>query len=280
MTTARSSGRAAGAAVDRLARLEEEREFLLRSLDDLEREHQAGELDDDEYTALRDDYTVRAADVLRAIDDGRGALPVRRPVRWGRVVAVVGVVALVAVVAGVLLASASGSRLDGTITGDIDRSRRETVFEGELAVDRGEYDTAVDLMEGLLESDPDDVDALVVRGEALLRSGRSVDALTDLDRVLTLDDDHPRATFLKGAVLVQLPAPELQDQGVALLDRAVDLAPQDWQAWLERGTAYDRLRDDPDEAIRSFERALALGLPDDVATAVEQAIAGLRDRAG
>lgn len=269
-----------GSALDGLARLEEERDFLLRSLDDLERERATGELDDDEYAALRDDYTRRAAEVLRAIDAGRSALPTRRPVRWGLVAGVLGGVALVAAIAGVLLASAAGSRLDGTITGDIDRSRRDTVLQGQLAVGRGQFDAAVELMDELLASDPDDVDALVVRGEALLRSGSPVDALEAVDRVLVLDDDHPRATFLKGAVLVQLPAPELQDQGIDLLDRAVELAPQDWQAWLERGTAYDRLRDDPAEAIRSFRRALDLGPPAEVVAVVEQAIAGLRERAG
>lgn len=267
-----------GAAVEHLARLEEEREFLLRSIDDLEREHGTGDLGDDEFRALRDDYTARAAAVLRAIDDGRSSLPSRRPVRWRVVAAVVGGVAIVAVLAGALLANASGSRLDGTITGDIDRSRRDTVLEGQLAVGRGEHDAAVELMDELLATDPDDVDALVVRGEALLRSGRSVDALETVERVLALDDDHPRAIFLKGAVLVQLPAPDLRDEGLDLLDRAVDLAPQDWQAWLERGAAYDQLRGDPAEAIRSFERALALKPPSDVADAIDQAITQLEER--
>lgn len=63
---------------DRLAELEEERDFLLRSLSDLDREHDAGDVDDADYQSLRDDYTARAAGVLRAIEDGRAALPRRR----------------------------------------------------------------------------------------------------------------------------------------------------------------------------------------------------------
>ena len=55
-----------GAHLDRLAELEEERRFLLRSLDDLEREHEAGDVDDRDYETLQDGYTVRAAAVLRA----------------------------------------------------------------------------------------------------------------------------------------------------------------------------------------------------------------------
>ena len=40
---------------------EETTEFLLQSLRDLEREREAGDIDDDDYRALHDDYTVRAA---------------------------------------------------------------------------------------------------------------------------------------------------------------------------------------------------------------------------
>ena len=50
------------------APLEEQRDFLLRSLDDLEREHDAGDIDETDYLALRDDYTVRAAAVLRSLE--------------------------------------------------------------------------------------------------------------------------------------------------------------------------------------------------------------------
>ena len=53
--------------------LEEEREFLLRSLDDLEREHDAGDIDEADYHTLKDDYTRRAVTVLRAIEAGRAS---------------------------------------------------------------------------------------------------------------------------------------------------------------------------------------------------------------
>ncbi len=63
-----------GERLDRLAELEEERRYLLRSLKDLEREREAGDVDEDDYRTLKDGYTVRAASVLRQIDDGRRAL--------------------------------------------------------------------------------------------------------------------------------------------------------------------------------------------------------------
>jgi hypothetical protein len=50
--------------------LEEERDFCLRSLRDLEAELAAGDLDQADYDVLRDSYMVRAAAVLRKLDGG------------------------------------------------------------------------------------------------------------------------------------------------------------------------------------------------------------------
>jgi hypothetical protein len=100
---------------DRLAQLEEERRFLLRSLTDLERELEAGDVDRDDYEVLRDGYTARAAAVMRSIDDGRAAMPAKRRTSR-RVVAawVVGVVAL-ASLSGLAVARSSGQRLEGQV---------------------------------------------------------------------------------------------------------------------------------------------------------------------
>ena len=55
--------------------LERERDFLLKSLDDLETERAAGNIDDASYTELHDDYTARAAAAIRALRDGVDARP-------------------------------------------------------------------------------------------------------------------------------------------------------------------------------------------------------------
>jgi tetratricopeptide (TPR) repeat protein len=99
---------------DELAGLEEQRDFLLRSLADLDREHDAGDLEDEDYQTLKDDYTARAADVLRAIDEQRAAFDAARtPRSFGRTFAWVAGVALFAVVSGVAVAGALGARKAG-----------------------------------------------------------------------------------------------------------------------------------------------------------------------
>ena len=109
---------------DRLAELEEERAFLLRSLDDLDREHDAGDIDEADYDTLRDGYTARAAAVLRAIESraGGAAAEAARATGAGSACGRA-VVVVVAVAAGVLVAWASGDRLPGdSSSGDIAQS--------------------------------------------------------------------------------------------------------------------------------------------------------------
>ena len=50
--------------------LEDERDFLMQSLDDLELERESGGIDDESYHELHDDYTARAAAMIRALRDG------------------------------------------------------------------------------------------------------------------------------------------------------------------------------------------------------------------
>src|SRR5437868_2380987 len=54
---------------DGMSDLLEERDFLLRSLRDLEAERAAGDIEENDYRELKDDYTARAAAVIRALDE-------------------------------------------------------------------------------------------------------------------------------------------------------------------------------------------------------------------
>ena len=103
-----------------LDELVEERDFLLRSLDDLERERAAGDLDEADYTARCVTGTrsgrPRCCGPSRTIV--RWPAPVTRGTRRRAVIAVA-VVAL-ALAVGLAVAAAAGSRLPGqTVTGDV-----------------------------------------------------------------------------------------------------------------------------------------------------------------
>lgn len=98
--------------------LEAEREFLLQSLDDLERERTEGGIDADTYERLHSDYTARTAQVLRSLREGNDRRPKKPAVPAGRR-ALLGVGAVVfATGAAFSLAKASGQRgANGTISG-------------------------------------------------------------------------------------------------------------------------------------------------------------------
>ena len=108
---------------DELARLEEERNFLLDSLRDIERERNAGDIDDADYATLKAGYTQRAAEVLKAIEAGQSVIKNRAPKSRSRRIVVSFAVVVLACVAGWFVASQSGQRLPGqTSSGGIEDS--------------------------------------------------------------------------------------------------------------------------------------------------------------
>ncbi len=219
---------------DRLAALEEERRFLLRSLADLEREHEAGDVDDIDYRELRDGYTVRAAATLRAIDEGRAALPPRPPVNWPRRI---GTGAFVVVLIGVVwwaLSASSAQRLPGQeITGDpVDE--RQLVLAQARTVQSQQPAAAAALYAQVLDDEPDNVEALTYRGWTLTLSligetdtavitetlRESVDLLAaaiDIDP--SYADPHCFLGIVQGRFLGQA------DAALPYLDTCLDLEP-------------------------------------------------------
>ena len=151
---------------DRLAELESERDFLLRSLDDLDAEHGVGDLDDVDHDELRDDYTRRAAEVIRAIDEEREAFAAA-PTGMStsqRVMSFVAVVTIAAV-AGVLLARAIGFRSpSGELTGGIRQTTAGLLAEADTLTREGRWGEAIDVYDDVLEQSPANLEALTYSG--------------------------------------------------------------------------------------------------------------------
>ena len=146
---------------DRLAELEDERRFLLRSLRDLDAELAAGDVDATDYATFRDGYTKRAADVLRSIEEGRAALPPQRSGRWKRNLLVAAIVIVVAVGAGILVARAAGQRSPGqTITGGVGAADTATLLAQARSMFGVDARQASDLYRQVLDDDPTNVEAL------------------------------------------------------------------------------------------------------------------------
>jgi tetratricopeptide (TPR) repeat protein len=175
------------------AALREQRDFLLASLKDLERERAAGDLDDGDYAALKDDYTARAAAVLRALGTADPARVVRVR-RWGRRrrVAAGALVAAFAVAAGVLVAQSAGRREAGqTATGVDPQSLTQKLNEAGRLAAEGRPGDAVELYDEVLADSPDDVEALTYRGWALTIDGQVGEGLESLLRAASTDPTYP-----------------------------------------------------------------------------------------
>ena len=230
------AGRGGRLDPDALAALEEERDFLLRSLDDLERELEAGDIDEGDYRTLRDDYTARAAEVLRAIDAGREAFDDARPTTTAtrRALVVLGVVA-VAVIAGVLVTQASGRRGTSGPTGLDVAAASSRVDDCQALEQEGDSGAARDCYSEILESLPGNVAALTFRGWLQVREFDAAAGIDDLDRAIRLDPDATAAYIFRasgrarqddapGAVadLAAFYANEPADDERALADRFAD----------------------------------------------------------
>ena len=260
---------------DDKSQLERERDFLLKSLDDLETERAAGNIDDTSYTELHDDYTARAAATIRALRDGVDARPETPPVPWRRRVLVMGGIAAFAVVAAVALAAALGARLPGQTSSGNQPTRAAPSTEERKA-----------RLQEAADKNPNDPQPRLALARFLEESGDTVESLKQYDKAAEIAPDNADALAnagrLRFIVAGQVPSPQAQQQLVGdartFLDRAVQADPNNADAHYYRGVLLLDGFGQVDAAIGEFQRYLVLA-PDGrfstqarnaLATAVEQ----------
>ena len=208
------------------ASLEEERRFLLDSLRDLEREHEKGEIADRDYESLRDDYTARAAEVLRAIkanetaaedpldgdedgeydadEGGRGRGGGRRGTRHSRsrrLVAWAVIGGMVILAGASVFALAGGRSPGGSATGSVPNTPAERLALAHQLESQGKAVDALKQYDAVLKEDPSNVEALTYRGWLLRLAGLVDQAQAALDKAVTVDPGFPDAHFFRGMIL-------------------------------------------------------------------------------
>jgi hypothetical protein len=231
----------------------ERREFLERSLVDLDEEHDAGDLSDDDHARLRAEYEERLA-----ILDGRrkrpaGGAPAAPRPAWHRV-ATWGGVAAFAFVAGILLAQYAGRRdADQSITG----------------IDVGAGETPVTTPE---------VDAALARCFELDGS-EAFECYIDFTRA---NPDDPDGFLYFGLYSInqglQTDTPELLSGGETFLRRALELDPELHEARVNLAVFLERTGRD-DEAAAELAQLDGVDLPDDLEQLAEFVRSNLGDPA-
>jgi cytochrome c-type biogenesis protein CcmH len=186
---------------------DEELVFLLTSLADLDRERAAGDIEDADYSALRDDYTARAAARLRG---ERVVSPTRTRRSLRPIVVGAGVLAL-AGVAGMAVARTAGERVPGqTVAGGITETSGERLARAAALAGQGKLLDAIKLYDQVIKDDPQNAQALAYRGWLVRLAGRSgsdaalIDkGLSYVERAIAADPKYPDAHFFRGEILLR-----------------------------------------------------------------------------
>ena len=231
--------------------LTEERDQLLRSIDDLARELAAGDIDDRDYRTLVDSYTARAAEVLRQLSGepsrktNRAVAPTtgRKP-RW-RSLITVAVIGLAAVGTGIFVARSAGERVGQTgLTGSV-RSA-SSLRDDQLA-------TLLDTARSNLADDP-------------------LTALTAYDEVRQLDPENVEAIAYGGwlvrnvarSATDEAQRKELLDAAIRRLDEAIRIDPTYPDALAFRAIIFLRDQEDPKSAAAVFDALDKLNPPEGI----------------
>jgi tetratricopeptide (TPR) repeat protein len=189
--------------------LHDEQQFLLGSLQDLEKERAAGDIEDNDYLTLREGYILRTAAVTRELQGANVVVPTE-PSRLLRRLVSVAVVLAIAVGSGVWVARSAGQRLPGqSSSGGIVESTANLLSTARQ-INFTNPSTAIDLYTQVLKVEPDNAEALTYRSWLLSLGAREAEgavkqlaittAVTDLLRAQQLDPDYPDPYCFLGIV--------------------------------------------------------------------------------
>ena len=217
------------------------RTFLERSLSDLEREHDAGDLSDTDYADLKSRYEAKLDASVSA------ALPVRGSSGHRTVMVTAVVVLAVGIGGGIGVARWSGSRDPGTtVTGSMPSTGAQQLAKAATLAGQGKVLDALKVYDAVLEENPKDVRALTYKGWLLRNVG------------------------------VESDEPELAKQGVRYLQQATAIDPAFAEAWLFRGIIYLRDDHEPAKATDALKAALASDPIPEVAAAARELLAEIQ----
>ena len=239
------SGRAAASpeTLDRRLELAEEKASTYRALKELDFDHEAGSLSDDDFQALRDRYEARAAELITTLDTLGEVAPqpaVERPApaprSWTRSPAAMVAGALAVLALGIALGSGvsryakpddtmvpPGSRIPvptlpdpgpllpgapGTGAASMKSIPPEILARmleaARQSLSEGRYQEAIAAYQAVLKREPKNVDAMTHLGLIVAIGGHADAALETFDKALTFDPKYGPALLYKGQVLYEV----------------------------------------------------------------------------
>ena len=186
----------------------------------------------------------------------------------------------------------------------------DVLRQARAAFDRNQFDQAINLLDGLLKEQPNNIEALRFRAGTFLRKGDPARALYDIERALNLKGDdwvahsilgdvhrvrgdiasalaaygkaialNPKAAFaLNSRGAIYRDRGEL-DAALADFDSAIAASPNNSLMYTDRGLALER-KGLIDRALADYDRAIALDPGNKRAQSFKQVLLDLRTRQG
>mgnify|MGYP001236675056 FL=1 len=155
---------------------ENEKYFLLKSLDDLDRELTKGDITEKDYAQLTRNYKRRLIKLTKQENLSRNEPKLQNAKKtWFTVIFLV----VLALISGIAIANSSGERTGSdTITGDIRKSAVTKLQEAQqLLSDSEKWGEAISIYDEVLEDQPSNVEALTYRAWLRYRIGEDSDPL-------------------------------------------------------------------------------------------------------
>jgi tetratricopeptide (TPR) repeat protein len=216
--------------------LTDQREFLRRSLEDAAREHEAGDLSDEDHAVLVARDSARLAEVeaeLAALGPATGPVRppgaesaepaegvhapdgavARAPMALWRKLAIVACCLLIVLGAGLLLthflqSAQPGQPLSGSVTQSQQQQIEQLLGEALQANNRGDVGTALNLYDQVLAEDPSDPNALAYAGYLQWNIGSKSHAANlvkigraEIERAVHVSPSNPEGHLFYGLVL-------------------------------------------------------------------------------
>jgi hypothetical protein len=255
---------------DRRQELDDEKRVALAAIRELEFEHGAGHVSDTDFAELRARYEGETAAILTELDRLGPAEPppprvAREPRRsaW-RHPAAFGAAAVLLVVFGIAVGAgivrytepdpmagqpSPGSRPLAVLPPEEPGEREAPSARNAPAVTQGKP-LPPEMLRGMLQA-----------ARSSLAQGRYSEAIAAYQAVLKRDPNNVDATTHLGLILAVGGGPEHADRALEIFDRALAIDPSYLPALLYRGQVLYEAKHDVPEAVRSWEKFVALAPP-------------------
>ena len=133
------------------------------------------------------------------------------------------------------------------------------LLRGQMHAANGDYAKAISDHSRAIFLNPESSEAYSSRGVVHSEAGDHDSAVADFDKAIELNPENAQAYFGRGAILTRT---DEYERGILDLDRAIELNPNQPSAFRMRGIAYATNKADYERAISDFDSAIALDAAD------------------